>query len=107
ELVAGIDVVVARIEITVVLKGDGVAAGFAKDAQGRGHAQPDAELDVEDLDEDFADVFFDPLVENGDEKIAVGLGADGPFGDISAEIGNDRQRQASFASLKNRRLGEI
>ena len=39
---AGLDEVVARVDVAVVLEGEGVAAGLLEDAERRGDAQPDA-----------------------------------------------------------------
>lgn len=80
EVVFGIDVVVAGIEVAVVFEGESVAASFAEDTEGGVHAGPCFEGGIEHLDEDFSDVFPDPFVEDVGEEFSVLEGADGPLG---------------------------
>ena len=53
KLVAGVDVMVAGVEVAVVFQGQPPAAGLGEQAQGRWLAHPDAQLDFEKLDKDF------------------------------------------------------
>ncbi len=81
EVIAGVDVVVAGIEIAVVFDGECGAAFFGEDAEGGTEAEPVSEGDVEELDEGFADVVADPVVEDDGEESAVVLREDAGGGD--------------------------
>ena len=62
--VVGLDVVVARVQITVVLQGQRQPAGLREDAQSRRLPVPVRQRHVEVLDEDLTDVSLYPLVED-------------------------------------------
>ena len=69
--VVGLDKVVARVQIAVVLDGQPRAAGLVEDAHpGGGHAQPVAQRRLEGLHEDPAHIVAHPLVEDGAEETA-------------------------------------
>lgn len=51
--------------------GHRIPAGFGKDAQSSGLANPFGQADFEGLNENFADVFTDPRVEDRCKKISV------------------------------------
>ena len=50
QMVVGIDEVVTRVEVAVVLHGHGPTALFLKDAQPRRHTHPRGQRDIEELD---------------------------------------------------------
>src|SRR6185312_4046074 len=91
QLIFRIDEVVAGVEVSVVLDGEGHAAVFAEDAEALRHSEPALESYIEDLDEGLADVAADPLVKDGAQKFAVLQRLDGPFGDFGGifEAGAD------------------
>ena len=68
EEIAGLDEVVARVEVAVVLERDRVAARLGEDAHGRRQVAPGGERGVEHLHEHRADVTAHPLVEDVDEE---------------------------------------
>ena len=90
ELVRLLDEVVARVEVAVVLQGEGGAAGLRVDAQRRRLAVPAGQGDVEHLDVDLADVAADPLLEDPDEERAVLVGRDRPIGDQAPLLAVER-----------------
>ena len=78
--VFGIDEVVARIDVAVVLDHERIAARLAHRADARLHAAPLGQRGVEELHEALPHVADDPLVENVAQKRPVALGRHRPFG---------------------------
>ena len=79
--VARFDEMVAGVEVAVVLKGEGAAAGFGMDAEGGGLAGVSLQGNVEEIYEHIADVMLNPFIEEGGEETAVLFGEDGAIGD--------------------------
>jgi len=71
EVVFGVNEVVARINVAVVLDDHRVTASLGEDAQTGVLSHPTGESRVEDLYEIFSDVFAYPLVENTVEELSV------------------------------------
>jgi hypothetical protein len=62
--VGRLDEVIAGVDVSVVLEGEGVPAGLGEDAQRLRRPHPGCERGVEVGDEDRSDISNDPLVEN-------------------------------------------
>ena len=91
--VFGIDEVVARIDVAVVLDDQRIAARLAHRADPRLHAAPLGQRRVEHLYEILAHVGNDPLVKHVAEETPVSLGRHGPLGQPRPlAFGRDDQR---------------
>ena len=73
--------VVARVQVAVVLQGQGVTARLPEDAQRRGEAAPRGQGCVEELHEDRAHIVDDPLVEDRGEEVSPGARVHRAVGD--------------------------
>ena len=76
EVVLGVNEVVTRVNITVMLDDHRVAARLSEDAQAGVLSHPTGKSGVEDLDEIFTNVFSHPLVENTVQELSVLLRTD-------------------------------
>ena len=65
-----------------MLNCEGIAASFIEHAETGVIAQPRFQCDIENLDEDFSDVVYDPLIEDCAKKFAVLPCCDGARGYI-------------------------
>ena len=93
QLVFGIDEVVARIDVAVVLDDQRVAARLAHRADARGHAAPLGQRRVEHLHERTSHVAHHPHVEHVAQEPPVTLGRHRPFGQPRPlAVGRDDQR---------------
>src|SRR5947207_14453781 len=70
ELVFRINVMITGIQVSLMFKGQSVAAGLGKNAQTWLHAQPELERDIKKLNKAFGDIVSDPLVKNGAEEVS-------------------------------------
>src|SRR4051812_41157561 len=70
---------VARVEIAVVLEGQGGAALFREHTETRAKAQPVSERDIKELNEDSADIALHPFIKNSAQELAVLRGLDAPL----------------------------
>lgn len=90
DFIFGVYEVVAAVHVAVVLEGDGSAAYFGVDADGRRVVHGDGEHVVEIADVDFADVFAsEPFVVDTGEEGSVGLGGYASVGDGSVVFSFD------------------
>src|SRR5438876_2565155 len=68
EFVFRINVMITGVQVSLMLKGQSVAAGFGKNAETWLHAQPQLERDIKKLNELLGNIISDPLVKNGTEE---------------------------------------
>ena len=80
QLVAGLDEVIARINIAVVLESRAISAGRSVNAE-QMPAKIGLERHIEHLYKDRAHVVAHPLLENIHEELTILFAADGAFGD--------------------------
>ena len=98
EQVPGIDEVVARVQVAVVLERGALPAGGLEDAQARGAAHVGGEDAVEGLHEHLAHVVMQPLVEDRVQEAAVVRG-------LHAAVGDRARTAVSAAASRPRRSG--
>jgi hypothetical protein len=79
EFVFGVDVVIASVEIAIVLHREGATAGLGEIAESTANPEPFTEGYIKELYVNFADVAFDPEVEDFAKEVAVSGGRDGVF----------------------------
>ncbi len=87
--VVGLHVMVAGVEVTIMLHGQGIAAGGAEDAQAV-LAYPTTQGDVEELHIDFAYIAPHPFLKYGDQKLAILFGLHRPFRNQAAFLQIER-----------------
>ena len=85
QLVAGVDVMVAAVEISVVLDGEGPSAVFGKNADTGWLAAPVGQGRVKLLNKDLAHVVLDPFIEDRDQELPVLGRSHTPFGYLGVE----------------------
>ena len=77
----GLDEVIARVQIAVVLERNGVAARLVEDAERRRYPEPRRERGIEVRHEHLPHVAPHPLVEDRAQELSPGIGLDGSIGD--------------------------
>jgi len=95
EQVPGLDEVVARVEVPVVLERHRAAARLGEDAHRRRCPQPRRQRRIEHLHVDSADVTLNPFVEDVDQEPAPLFGANRAAGHVVAFEDVERTRVAA------------